>query len=83
MLYKLLSALVEQLAAALRAYLLLLGLCGEVLGGLVVRNTATDQLRLADPCRRQHGGRILVLGLDGIWHLSSRVVFRNILLCSS
>ena len=52
------------------AYLLLLGFSGEVLRGLMVGNAAANQLQLAHPGRKQRGGRVLVLGLNGIWHLS-------------
>lgn len=52
------------------AYLLLLRFCGQVFWGLMVGNTTASKLQLAHPCRKQCGRRILVLGLDGIWHLS-------------
>lgn len=53
-------------------HLLLLSVCGEVLGGFMFRNAATNQLQLAQSSRKQHGGWIPVLGLDGIWHLSPK-----------
>lgn len=38
----------------------------------MVGNAAANQLQLAHPGRKQRGGRVLVLGLNGIWHLSPK-----------